>query len=32
MGHHHHAPETSKMNAVDPVAWLTRTLERIANQ
>lgn len=24
--------QTCKMNAVDPVAWLTQTLERIANQ
>lgn len=31
MGHHRHAPETSKMHAVDSVARLTRTLERIAN-
>jgi hypothetical protein len=24
--------QTCKMNAVDPTAWLTQTLERIANQ
>lgn len=24
--------QTCKMNSVDPVAWLTQTLERIANQ
>jgi len=24
--------QTCKMNAVDPVAWLTKTLERVANQ